>query len=168
MIVATPMERLTAPRTITLQSTGTPLELFYDYDGRSTMRCWAYVRWRLADCSQRLSYGGPNEGLHPAGNHRARILVLITGVCAATSAHCLTCNSGYSLLWRLRGLGVHKPPDRVDTWKTTSDRRYILRDSFDALTIRSRRCPLASATLLRAVPNGTTTNALVTHFIQAA
>src|SRR4030088_3062368 len=75
---------ITAPADITSSATGTPLGIVYDYDGTVTDALLGQGAGGLADCFTNAVYGGP-DNFHRAGNI-VHALVVINGVCAATSA----------------------------------------------------------------------------------
>jgi hypothetical protein len=75
---------VTAPADITPSATGTPVGIVYDYDGTVTDAILGEGAGDLADCFTNAVYGGP-DNFSTAGNI-VHSLVVINGVCAATSA----------------------------------------------------------------------------------
>jgi hypothetical protein len=75
---------VTAPADITPSATGTPVGIVYDYDGTVTDAILGDGAGDLADCFTNAVYGGP-DNFSAAGN-LVHSLVVINGVCAATSA----------------------------------------------------------------------------------
>ncbi len=75
---------ITAPADITPSSTGTPVGIVYDFDGTVTNALLGQGAGDLADCFTNAVYGGPDN--FSAGGNIAHALVVINGVCAATSA----------------------------------------------------------------------------------
>src|ERR1700687_3848105 len=75
---------ITAPADITSVATGTPLGIVYDYDGTVTDALLGQGAGGLPDCFTNAVYGGP-DNFTTAGNI-VHALVVINGVCAATSA----------------------------------------------------------------------------------
>jgi hypothetical protein len=75
---------ITAPADITSSAAGTPVGVVYDYDGTVTDALLGEGAGELADCFTNAVYGGP-DNFSAAGNI-VHALVVINGVCAATSA----------------------------------------------------------------------------------
>jgi hypothetical protein len=75
---------VTAPADITPSATGTPVGIVYDYDGTVTDAILGEGAGDIEDCFTNAVYGGP-DNFSPAGNI-VHSLVVINGVCAATSA----------------------------------------------------------------------------------
>ncbi len=75
---------ITAPADITSSATGTPVGVVYDYDGTVTDALLGQGAGSPADCFTNTVYGGPDN--FSAGGNIAHALVVINGVCAATSA----------------------------------------------------------------------------------
>ncbi|MGA2978711.1 MAG: hypothetical protein ABSD76_03885 [Terriglobales bacterium] len=75
---------ITAPADITSSATGTPLGIVYDYDGTVTDALLGEGAGDLADCFTNAVYGGPDN--FSTGGNIVHALVVINGVCAATSA----------------------------------------------------------------------------------
>ncbi len=75
---------ISAPADITSSATGTPVGIVYDYDGTVTDAILREGAGDLEDCFTNAVYGGP-DNFSPAGN-LVHALVVINGVCAATSA----------------------------------------------------------------------------------
>jgi len=75
---------ITAPADITSSATGTPVGIVYDYDGTVTDALLGQGAGSLADCFTNAVYGGPDN--FSTGGNIAHALVVINGVCAATSA----------------------------------------------------------------------------------
>jgi hypothetical protein len=75
---------ITAPADITPSATGTPVGVVYDYDGTVTDVLLGQGAGDLADCFTNAVYGGPDN--FSTGGNIVHALVVINGVCAATSA----------------------------------------------------------------------------------
>ncbi len=75
---------ITAPADITPSATGTPVGIVYDYDGTVTDALLGQGAGGLADCFTNAVYGGPDN--FSTGGNIAHALLVINGVCAATSA----------------------------------------------------------------------------------
>ena len=75
---------VTAPADITPSATGTPVGIVYDYDGTVTNAILGEGAGDLEDCFTNAAYGGP-DNFSLSGNI-VHALVVINGVCAATSA----------------------------------------------------------------------------------
>jgi hypothetical protein len=75
---------ITAPVDITSAATGTPIGIVYDYDGTVTDALLGQGAGSLADCFTNAVYGGPDN--FTTGGNIVHALVVINGVCAATSA----------------------------------------------------------------------------------
>ena len=75
---------ITAPADITSAATGTPIGIVYDYDGTVTDALLGEGAGGLADCFTNGVYGGPDN--FTTGGNIVHALVVINGVCAATSA----------------------------------------------------------------------------------
>jgi hypothetical protein len=75
---------VTAPADITPSATDTPVGIVYDYDGTVTDSILGEGAGNLADCFTNAVYGGP-DNFSTDGNI-VHSLVVINGVCAATSA----------------------------------------------------------------------------------
>jgi len=75
---------ITAPADITSSATGTPIGIIYDYDGTVTDALLGQGAGGLADCFTNAVYGGPDN--FTTGGNIVHALVVINGVCAATSA----------------------------------------------------------------------------------
>jgi len=75
---------VTAPADITSSATGTPVGIVYDYDGAVTDALLGEGAGGLADCFTNAVYGGPDN--FSMGGNIVHALVVINGVCAATSA----------------------------------------------------------------------------------
>jgi len=75
---------VTAPADITPSANGTPVGIVYDYDGTVTDTLLGVGAGALADCFTNAVYGGP-DNFSTSGNI-VHALVVINGVCAATSA----------------------------------------------------------------------------------
>lgn len=113
---------ITAPADITSSATGTPVGIVYDYDGTVTDALLGQGAGGLADCFTNAVYGGPDN--FSAGGNIAHALVVVNGVCAATSAQLPDVQ--YRLvrvLGRILGLGWSQANPNVLTRKPppTSD-----------------------------------------------
>ncbi len=75
---------VTAPADITPSATGTPVGIVYDYDGTVTDAILGQGAGDLEDCFTNAVYGSPDN--FSAGGNIVHALVVINGVCAATSA----------------------------------------------------------------------------------
>ncbi|MGB9204499.1 MAG: IPT/TIG domain-containing protein, partial [Terriglobales bacterium] len=75
---------ITAPADITPSSTATPVGIVYDSDGTVTNALLGQGAGDPAECFTNAVYGGPDN--FSAGGNIAHALVVINGVCAATSA----------------------------------------------------------------------------------
>jgi hypothetical protein len=75
---------ITAPADITSSATGTPVGIVYDYDGTVTDALLGEGAGGLADCFTNAVYGSPDN--FSTGGNIVHALVVINGVCAATSA----------------------------------------------------------------------------------
>jgi hypothetical protein len=75
---------VTAPADITPSATGTPVGIVYDYDGTVTDAILGEGAGDLEDCFTNAVYGSP-DNFSTSGNI-VHALVVINGVCAATSA----------------------------------------------------------------------------------
>jgi hypothetical protein len=75
---------VSAPADITPSATGTPVGIVYDYDGTVTDAILGVGAGALADCFTNAVYGGPDN--FSASGNIVHALVVINGVCAATSA----------------------------------------------------------------------------------
>jgi len=75
---------VTAPADITSSATGTPVGVVYDYDGTVTNALLGEGAGALEDCFTNAAYGGPDN--FSLGGNIVHALVVINGVCAATSA----------------------------------------------------------------------------------
>jgi hypothetical protein len=75
---------IAAPADITSAATGTPVGIVYDYDGTVTDALLGEGAGGLEDCFTNAVYGGP-DNFSTSGNI-VHSLVVINGVCAATSA----------------------------------------------------------------------------------
>ncbi len=75
---------ITAPADITPSATGTPVGVVYDYDGTVTDVLLGQGAGDLADCFTNAVYGGPDN--FSTGGNIVHALVVMNGVCAATSA----------------------------------------------------------------------------------
>jgi hypothetical protein len=75
---------VTAPADITSAATSTPVGIVYDYDGTVTDALLGEGAGGLEDCFTNSVYGGP-DNFSAAGNI-VHSLVVINGICAATSA----------------------------------------------------------------------------------
>lgn len=75
---------ITAPADITSAATGAPVGIVYDYDGTVTDALLGQGAGALADCFTNAVYGGPDN--FTTGGNIVHALVVINGVCAATSA----------------------------------------------------------------------------------
>ena len=75
---------ITAPADIAPSSTGTPVGIVYDYDGTVTDALLGEGAGGLADCFTNAVYGGADN--FSMGGNIVHALVVINGVCAATSA----------------------------------------------------------------------------------
>ena len=75
---------VTAPADITPSATGTPVGIVYDYDGTVTNAILGEGAGDLEDCFTNAVYGGPDN--FSTGGNIVHALVVINGVCAATSA----------------------------------------------------------------------------------
>ncbi|MGB8011229.1 MAG: hypothetical protein WCF68_06430 [Terriglobales bacterium] len=75
---------VTAPADITSSATATPVGIVYDYDGSVTNALLGEGAGGASDCFFNAVYGGP-DNFSAAGNI-VHALVVINGVCAATSA----------------------------------------------------------------------------------
>jgi hypothetical protein len=82
---------VTAPVDITSSATGIPVGIVYDSDGTVTDAILGEGAGAVEDCFINAVYGGP-DNFSPAGNI-AHALVVINGVCAATTAQLRTCNT---------------------------------------------------------------------------
>ncbi len=74
---------ITAPADITPSATSTPVGVVYDYDGTVTDALLGQGAGDLADCFTNAVYGGPDN--FSTGGNIAHALLVINGVCAATS-----------------------------------------------------------------------------------
>lgn len=75
---------ISAPADITPAATGTPLGIVYDYDGTVTDAVLGEGAGDLEDCFANAVYGGPDN--FSASGNIVHALVIINGVCAATTA----------------------------------------------------------------------------------
>ncbi|MGD0467776.1 MAG: Ig-like domain-containing protein [Terriglobales bacterium] len=75
---------ITVPADITPSATGTPVGIIYDYDGTVTDALLGEGAGDLEDCFTNAVYGGPDN--FSTGGNIVHALVVINGVCAATSA----------------------------------------------------------------------------------
>jgi len=75
---------ITAPADITSSATGTPVGIVYDYDGTVTNALLGQGAGSAADCFTNAVYGEPDN--FSVGGNIAHAVVVINGVCAATSA----------------------------------------------------------------------------------
>ena len=75
---------ITAPADITSSATSTPIGIVYDYDGTVTDALLGVGAGGLADCFTNAVYGGPDN--FTSGGNIAHAVVVINGVCAATSS----------------------------------------------------------------------------------
>ena len=75
---------VTAPADIAPNATGTPVGIVYDFDGTVTDALLGQGAGSLSDCFTNAVYGGP-DNFSAAGNI-VHSLVVINGICAATSA----------------------------------------------------------------------------------
>jgi hypothetical protein len=75
---------VTAPADITPSATSTPVGIVYDYDGTVTDAILGDGAGDIEDCFTNAVYGGP-DNFSAAGNI-AHSLVVINGICAATTA----------------------------------------------------------------------------------
>ncbi len=75
---------ITAPADITSSATGTPVGVVYDSDGTVTNALLGQGAGGLADCFTNAVYGEPDN--FSTGGNITHALVVINGVCAATSA----------------------------------------------------------------------------------
>ena len=75
---------ITAPADITSSATGTPVGIVYDYDGTVTDALLGQGAGGLEDCFTNAVYGGPDN--FSTGGNIVHALVVINGICAATSA----------------------------------------------------------------------------------
>ncbi len=75
---------VTAPADITPSATGTPVGIVYDYDGTVTDALLGVGAGASADCFTNAVYGGPDN--FSATGNIVHALVVINGICAATSA----------------------------------------------------------------------------------
>jgi hypothetical protein len=75
---------VTAPADITSSATGNPVGIVYDYDGTVTDALLGEGAGGLADCLTNAVYGGPDN--FSTGGNIVHALVVINGVCAATTA----------------------------------------------------------------------------------
>jgi hypothetical protein len=75
---------VTAPADISPSATGTPVGIVYDYDGTVTDALLGVGAGALADCFTNAVYGGPDN--FSASGNIVHALVVINGICAATSA----------------------------------------------------------------------------------
>jgi hypothetical protein len=83
-IVADANGTITSPGDITSAATGAPVGIVYDYDGTVTDALLGQGAGGLADCFTNAVYGGPDN--FTTGGNIVHALVVINGVCAATSA----------------------------------------------------------------------------------
>ena len=115
---------ITAPADITSSATGTPVGIVYDYDGTVTNALLGEGAGGLEDCFTNAVYGGPDN--FSTGGNIVHALVVINGVCAATSAQLPDVQ--YRLvrvLGRTVGLGVVAgQPERVDAEPASNQRRF--------------------------------------------
>jgi hypothetical protein len=105
---------ITAPADITSSATGTPVGIVYDYDGMVTDALFGAGAGGLDDCFTNAVYGGP-DNFSMSGNI-GHALVVINGVCAATSAQLPDVQ--YRLvrvLGRILGLGWSQANSNVQT-----------------------------------------------------
>ena len=114
---------ITAPADITSSATSTPLGIVYDYDGTVTDALLGQGAGGLADCFTNAVYGGPDN--FSTGGNIVHALVVINGVCAATSAQLPDVQYRLvRLLGRIVGLGWSQANLNVQTQKpppTTAD-----------------------------------------------
>src|ERR1035437_3581596 len=75
---------ITVPADLTPSATGTPVGIAYDYDGTVTNAILGEGAGDLEDCFTNAVYGGPDN--FSTGGNIVHALVVINGVCAATSA----------------------------------------------------------------------------------
>ncbi len=75
---------ITAPADITSAATTTPLGIVYDYDGTVTDALLGEGAGDLDECFISAVYGGPDN--FSTGGNIVHALVVINGICAATSA----------------------------------------------------------------------------------
>ncbi len=75
---------VTAPADITPSATATPVGIVYDYDGTVTDAILGEGAGDLEDCFTNAVYGSPDN--FSAGGNIVHALVVINGVCAASSA----------------------------------------------------------------------------------
>src|SRR5580658_7635351 len=75
---------VTAPADITASATGTPVGIVYDYDGTVTDAILGEGTGEADECFVDAVYGGPDN--FAASGNIVHSLVVINGVCAATSA----------------------------------------------------------------------------------
>ncbi len=83
-IQATVSGVITAPADITSSATSTPLGIVYDYDGTVTDAVLGEGAGSLDQCFANAVYGGPDN--FAATGNIVHALVIINGVCAATSS----------------------------------------------------------------------------------
>jgi hypothetical protein len=83
-IAATLNGIITAPADITSSAVSTPVGIVYDEDGSVTDALLGVGAGGLADCFTNAVYGGPDN--FSADGNIAHALVIINGICAATSA----------------------------------------------------------------------------------
>jgi hypothetical protein len=83
-IVAAANGTITAPADITASATSTPVGVVYDYDGTVTDALLGEGAGGLDECFTNAVYGGPDN--FSTGGNIVHALVVINGICAATSA----------------------------------------------------------------------------------
>ena len=105
---------ITAPADLTSSATGTSLGIVYDYDGSVTEALLGQGAGSVDDCFSNAVYGGP-DNFSMAGNI-VHALVVINGVCAATSAQLPDVQYRLvRLLGRIIGLGWSQANLNVQT-----------------------------------------------------
>jgi hypothetical protein len=88
---------ITAPADITSSATGTPVGIVYDYDGTVTDALLGQGAGGLEDCFTNAVYGGPDN--FSTGGNIVHALVVINGICAATSAQLPDISTGWCASW---------------------------------------------------------------------
>lgn len=105
---------ITAPADVTPSAAGTPVGIVYDYDGTVTDALLGEGAGDVADCFTNAVYGGP-DNFSMVGNI-VHAIVVINGVCAATSAQLPDVQYRLvRLLGRIIGLGWSQANVNVQT-----------------------------------------------------
>jgi hypothetical protein len=105
---------VTAPVDIVSSATGTPVGIVYDYDGTVTDALLGEGAGGLSDCFTNAVYGGPDN--FSTGGNIVHALVVINGVCAATTAQLPDVQYRLiRILGRIAGLGWSQANPNVST-----------------------------------------------------